>query len=53
MPSNSFHKLTEGLSHAQTSIIIQLMSGHIALNSYLHRITKNCIAEVSILQVGQ
>jgi len=30
----------DGLSRAQNSIIIQLRSGHIVLNSYLHRITK-------------
>jgi len=40
MPSNGFRKLTEGLSRAQTSILVQLRTGHIALNAYLHRITK-------------
>jgi ribonuclease HI len=40
MPSDGFRRLTRELNRAQTSIIIQLRTGHIALNKHLHRITK-------------
>src|SRR5882724_5058543 len=41
LPLCGFHKLMEGLSRAQTSILIQSRSGHIALIGYLHRITES------------
>jgi ribonuclease HI len=41
MPSNKYRELTRGLRQAQASIIIQFRMGHIALNQYLHRITKS------------
>ena len=39
-PSNRYRKLTRELSWAQSSIVIQLRSGHAPLNAYLHRISK-------------
>ena len=39
-PSSKYRKLTHELSQAQSSIIIQLRSGHMPLNTYLHRISK-------------
>ena len=37
---NKFAKLTRSISHNQASILFQLQSGHVPLNSYLHRINK-------------
>jgi hypothetical protein len=39
-PFQKFRKAADGLSRAQTSILTQLRTGHIALNSYLARIHK-------------
>ena len=39
-PSNKYRKLTRELSWAQSSIVMQLRSGHTPLNTYLHRISK-------------
>lgn len=38
--SGSFRKLAKTLTRPQTSIIMQLRTGHIPLNGYLHRIRK-------------
>ena len=40
-PFNKFRKISSVLSRAQTSLLIQLRTGHIPLNSYLHRIKKS------------
>lgn len=37
MPSNKFQKMTSRMSRAQASLLIQLRTGHVALNSYLYR----------------
>ena len=39
-PLNRYRELTRELSQAQSSIVIQLRSGHVPLNAYLHRISK-------------
>ena len=39
-PSNKFRKMTTTLSRRQKSILIQLRTGHIPLQAYLHRIGK-------------
>jgi len=39
-PSPNFHKGTEHLMHEQTSMLVQLRTGHILLTKYLHRIGK-------------
>jgi ribonuclease HI len=41
MLSNKYTRLTEDLLCTQARILIQLRMGHIALNDYLHRITKS------------
>jgi hypothetical protein len=41
MPSNNYKHLTEALRCTQASLIIQFRTGHLALNSYLHCITKS------------
>ena len=40
LPSNKFQKLMVECSRAQASLIIQLRTGHVPLNAYLHRISK-------------
>jgi ribonuclease HI len=40
LPSKGYKRLTAGLSRKQSSILIQLRTGHIPLNHYLHRISK-------------
>ena len=40
LPSNKFQKLMVECSRAQASLIIQLRTGHVLLNAYLHRISK-------------
>ena len=40
MPSNKFQKLILGLGRAQASLITQMHTGHVPLNTYLHRINK-------------
>ena len=40
MLSKGFRVLTTELSRAQTSLLVQLRTGHLLLNSYLHRILK-------------
>ena len=37
---NKFAKLTRNISRNQASILFQLQSGHVPLNTYLHRINK-------------
>ncbi|KAI0780361.1 hypothetical protein BD413DRAFT_457113, partial [Trametes elegans] len=37
-PSLAVHKLYQGLSRQQCSILSQLRSGHVGLNAYLARI---------------
>ena len=37
---NKFAKLTRGISRNQASVLFQLRSGHVPLNTYLHRIKK-------------
>ena len=39
-PSNKYQKLTLELSWAQSSLIMQLRSGHVLLNAYAYRISK-------------
>ena len=46
-PSNKFRKMTTTLSRRQKSILIQLRTGHIPLQAYLHHIGK---AETPICQ---
>ena len=41
MPSASFAKYAKCLSRRHAAILIQLRSGHVALNTYLHRIGKS------------
>ena len=41
MPSNNFWKLMIEHSRVQASLIIQLRTGHVPLNAYLHRISKS------------
>ena len=55
-PFNSFRKRTYSLNRLQASLMIQLRSGHIPLNSYLFRINKTdsdlcqaCLEEVDNL----
>jgi ribonuclease HI len=36
MPSNKYNRLTEGLRRLQASLIMQLRTGHVVLNKYLH-----------------
>ena len=40
-PFNNFRKRLYKLTRKQTSIIMQLRTGHVPLNFYLHRINKN------------
>jgi ribonuclease HI len=40
MPSAAFSKITRNLPRRHTSLLIQLRTGHIALNKYLHKIGK-------------
>jgi ribonuclease HI len=40
MPSAAFSKITKNLPRRHTSLLIQLRTGHIALNKYLHKIGK-------------
>ena len=40
-PFNKFRKLSERLSRSQASLMMQLRTGHIPLNFYLHRIKKS------------
>jgi len=40
MPSNKYGALTAKLSRDQSSVIVQLRTGHVPLNIYLHRILK-------------
>ena len=40
MPSNKYRWVTDELSRAESSIVIQLRTGHAPLNAYLYRITK-------------
>ena len=40
LPSNKFWKLMVEHSRAQASLVIQLRTGHVPLNVYLHRISK-------------
>ena len=48
MPSAAFAKLTRKLMHRHTSLLVQLHTGHIALNKHLSKIgkaiTPTCIA---------
>jgi len=39
-PFNKFRKISNALSRSQTSLLMQLRTGHIPLNSYLFRIKK-------------
>jgi ribonuclease HI len=41
MPSNKDKRLTEGLRRLQASLIMQLRTGHVVLDKYLHRISKS------------
>jgi hypothetical protein len=41
LPSGKFHKTTAGLTRAQTSLLVQLRTGHIPLNKHLHRIKRS------------
>ena len=40
LPSKTYITATSNLSHAQTSILTQLCTGHVPLNQHLHRIGK-------------
>lgn len=40
-PFNKYRKTVIALSRAQSSLLFQLRTGHIPLNSYLHRIKKS------------
>jgi len=40
-PFNKFQKISNALSRSQTSLLMQLRTGHILLNSYLFRIKKS------------
>ena len=40
LPLNKFWKLMAECSRVQASLIIQLRTGHVPLNAYLHRISK-------------
>ena len=40
MPSGSYAKLAKSLSRRHAAVLIQLRSGHIPLNKYLHQIGK-------------
>ena len=40
-PFNKFQKISSVLSRSQSSLLIQLWTGHIPLNSYLHPIKKS------------
>ena len=40
-PFNKFRKISSVLSRSQSSLLIQLRTGHIPLNSYLHHIKKS------------
>jgi ribonuclease HI len=40
MPSAAFSKITRNMPGRHTSLLIQLRTGHIALNKYLHKIGK-------------
>jgi hypothetical protein len=40
MPSDKFLTLVQNLNRRQTSLLLQLRTGHIALNQHLHRINK-------------
>ncbi len=40
LPSHSYLRSTDQLTHAQASILMQLRTGHIPLNQFLHRIGK-------------
>ena len=52
MPSNNFRKLMIEHSRAQASLIIQLRTGHVPLNVYLHRNSKSD-QPLSALREGQ
>lgn len=41
LPSNKFLKLTQPLTRKQASLLLQLRTGHTALNGYLHRISRS------------
>ncbi|KIN94669.1 hypothetical protein M404DRAFT_83027, partial [Pisolithus tinctorius Marx 270] len=41
LPGNSFVKLTASLPKKQTSLLIQLRTGHVPLNSHLHRFKRS------------
>ena len=40
-PFNKFRKISDKLSRPQASLLTQMRTGHIPLNSYLHRIKKS------------
>lgn len=40
-PFNKFRKISNTLSRSQSSLLIQLRTGHIPLNGYLHRINRS------------
>ena len=40
LPSHSFLMVTNHLTRAQASILMQLRTGHIPLNCFLHKISK-------------
>jgi len=40
LPSHSFLKVTDQLTRAQASVLMQLRTGHIPLNTFLHCISK-------------
>src|SRR6266481_3822238 len=48
LPSHSYLKVTDQLTRAQASMFMQLHTGHILLNGFLHRINKtdssDCLA---------
>lgn len=52
LPSNRFLKSINELSQSHSSIIIQLRSGHVPLNRYLHRIGKSDSASCEQCQDG-
>ena len=40
LPSHSFLMVTNHLTRAQASVLMQLRTGHILLNCFLHKISK-------------